>query len=313
MMVMVFHFICVSNNFIFREPFIHHFIFLKHGVQMFFVISGYVLTDSMISRNYKIANIFTFLFKRFIRIEPPYIVSLIIILLLLTSKSKFYDLPLSFFFNYSQVLLHLGYLIPFSKYPWLNIVYWTLAIEFQFYILLAFIFPLINISHKLRFLFLFLLSFLFYLNRFAPKLEILVWLPIFVSGICLAFLTKETEKKDFKLLFLIIVLDLLIFNSMKYEIGIIVIITQLFIMSGKSMNISSIYRLGQISYSIYLIHTIVGFTLINLIIRFSQNSLFRIVSLGVIIFLTILVSFYFNRFFEKPFQKISSRIKYYKR
>ncbi len=311
LMVMIFHFVCVSNNFLLSESLIHLFDFAKHGVQMFFVISGYILTSSMVSGNYKIENIFTFLLKRLIRIEPPYIISLIFILVLLTLKSCLADLPLHLYFNFSQVLLHLGYLIPFSDYPWLNIVYWTLAIEFQFYIFLAFIFPLTNVSSKLRFLVLLILSIIFYLNSYVPELEILFWLPIFISGICLAFLSSGT-KKDLKLILLIIGLDFIIFDSMKLEIGIIVIITQLFIVSCKPMNNIIFYRLGQISYSIYLIHTIIGFTLINLAIRYSQNSLFRIVAFVVIFLVTILASLYFNKFFEKPFQKLSSRIKYYK-
>ena len=98
LMVMIFHFVCVSNNFLLSESLIHLFDFAKHGVQMFFVISGYILTSSMVSGNYKIENIFTFLLKRLIRIEPPYIISLIFILVLLTLKSCLADLPLHLYF-----------------------------------------------------------------------------------------------------------------------------------------------------------------------------------------------------------------------
>jgi peptidoglycan/LPS O-acetylase OafA/YrhL len=42
-----------------------------------------------------------------------------------------------------QILSHAGYLTGLLGYEWLNIVYWTLAIEFQFYILIAIFFPLL--------------------------------------------------------------------------------------------------------------------------------------------------------------------------
>jgi len=36
-----------------------------------------------------------------------------------------------------QTFLHVGYLNGIFGYPWLNVVFWTLAIEFQFYLLIC--------------------------------------------------------------------------------------------------------------------------------------------------------------------------------
>ena len=45
-----------------------------------------------------------------------------------------------------QLLLHLGYLNAFFNYDWSVALYWTLAIEFQFYLSIGLLFPLI--SHR---------------------------------------------------------------------------------------------------------------------------------------------------------------------
>src|SRR5690606_28624124 len=46
--------------------------------------------------------------------------------------------------DYIQLFSHLGYLNNFIGKDWLNPVFWTLAIEFQYYLLIALFFPLIS-------------------------------------------------------------------------------------------------------------------------------------------------------------------------
>src|ERR1700712_4724969 len=43
------------------------------GVEIFFVISGFVIPYAMYKKQYNINNFFSFLRKRIIRIEPPYL------------------------------------------------------------------------------------------------------------------------------------------------------------------------------------------------------------------------------------------------
>src|SRR5262249_33436290 len=48
-------------------------------------------------------------------------------------------------FSIAQLLLHLGYLNTFFGYPWLQDVYWTLGIEFQYYLFVALIYPFLTV------------------------------------------------------------------------------------------------------------------------------------------------------------------------
>src|ERR1700753_2190264 len=139
--VFLFHLVCVTHNYVASGWVFQVFSYGKYGVQFFFVISGFVITYSMVKGNYHIKDFLTFLKKRVIRIEPPYLVVLLLTVLFLIVRNKTgmgvakADLP-----SIPQVLLHIGYLIPFSNYGWLSIVFWTLAIEFQFYLLFSLLF-----------------------------------------------------------------------------------------------------------------------------------------------------------------------------
>jgi len=42
-----------------------------------------------------------------------------------------------------------GFLIIYFSYEWYNPIFWTLAIEMQFYILIAFLYPLLKVNNQL--------------------------------------------------------------------------------------------------------------------------------------------------------------------
>jgi len=310
LMVLLFHFISVSNNFLNNMMLVELFHYAKYGVQVFFVISGFILTISLINSNYEIKNISTFLLKRFIRIEPPYIFSIILILSLIYIKCLIQNASTDDYFCWPQVFLHLCYFIPFSDYPWLSIVYWTLAIEFQFYLLLSLVYPLLNISKFVRFTILSLLSMLVFFNDIILHIELFGWIPVFVSGICLAYLSRDIEILDYKLILLILLCDLLVAQNNGLDIALVILITQLAIFRGKPMKINFLYFLGGISYSIYLTHTIIGFLLINMAFKLGDNVIYRTTAFVIICFLVVVFGYYFNKFFEQPFQKIARKIKY---
>lgn len=78
--------------------------------------------------------------KRVIRLEPVYLCVLAILVVQHWRISRNVD--------WTGVMLHVGYLVPFFDKPWLSIIFWTLAIEFQFYIFLGLLFPLFNSSRR---------------------------------------------------------------------------------------------------------------------------------------------------------------------
>lgn len=319
LIVMLFHFVCVSNNFLQTQWLVDFFYVGKYGVQMFFVISGFVLTFSLLNSNYKTSNFFLFILKRIIRIEPPFIAALIIILLFFYLKSYILNIPTDHFFSGKQVLLHLGYLIPFSHYSWLSIVFWTLAIEFQFYLLISVVFPLLRYSFLTLILSLVAMSLLFFVNRLFPSIALFFWLPIFVSGIALAFINSNQiqqfnwnffKHKNTCIICLVLFIDIFIFIYHGLSTLAIVFVTQILIYKKIPFNSKFLYFIGKISYSLYLTHTIVGFFLINIVIEFTDLFVVRCCAFLLILTITISFAYFFNMIFERPFQNLASKIKY---
>ena len=104
------------------------FAFGYYGIPLFFIISGYLLTASFVSIFKKQQCRFTaaskkFLFKRVLRIFPAYLVSLIIFSVYLNSSAVDFLLHT---FNMHNLFNGFNRSI--------NVVYWTLAVEFQWYI-----------------------------------------------------------------------------------------------------------------------------------------------------------------------------------
>lgn len=117
------------------------FAFGYYGIPLFFIISGFLLTASLVSilkNKYCSCMRATgvFLEKRILRIYPAYLVSLIISAIYLHTST--FDFLLHFFNVHNLVE---GYNRS------INVVYWTLAVEFQWYIL-APLFILLFISHS---------------------------------------------------------------------------------------------------------------------------------------------------------------------
>lgn len=116
------------------------------GVEVFFVISGFVIPYSLHRAGYRISHYPTFILKRIVRLDPPYIVSIALLLLLGLTYALYSGRPFEIEghpVSLAQVALHLGYVNVFFGYEWLNPSFWTLAIEFQYYILMGMLFSLL--------------------------------------------------------------------------------------------------------------------------------------------------------------------------
>nr|WP_075223218.1 acyltransferase [Acuticoccus yangtzensis] len=113
------------------------------GVEVFFVISGFVIPLS-IARGFgtfRLADVPDYLIRRLVRLEPPYLVSVLMVVVLWELSA----LAPGFAggdptWSIGQIIAHVAYAIPLTAYDWLQPVYWTLAYEFVFYIAVGLLF-----------------------------------------------------------------------------------------------------------------------------------------------------------------------------
>jgi len=108
------------------------------GVDLFFVLSGYLLFQPFmksIAAGSSAPPLGNFYLRRFLRIYPPYLASLIVFILL---RHFTHTNPPNVESVVSHIFLYFNYL-PRINFLGINGVYWTLAIEIQFYLLLPLI------------------------------------------------------------------------------------------------------------------------------------------------------------------------------
>jgi peptidoglycan/LPS O-acetylase OafA/YrhL len=252
------------------------------GVEVFFVISGFVIPYSMHVRSYRLRDAGGFLVRRLKRLEPPYLACIVLILLLnglwniipaMSEMSREVTLP--------QLLAHVGYLIEILKdisprwdYDWLNPVFWTLAIEFQFYIFMAIVFPLL--VHERMVVRLASVATIALAGFAAPSnLSLLPhWLPLFALGI-VTFQSYAGKVSPIWYVALVIGLTALSWQIVgarqtagQTAVGLATALSiRVFTTAQIPRILTPLLWLGTISYSFYLLHIPIGEALIHFLAR----------------------------------------------
>ena len=116
------------------------------GVEVFFVISGFILPCALQARgSYSFPRHYPhFLWKRILRLHPPYLATLGIVLATWYVCSRVPGWPVSALaITWQEVAAHPFLLNDVLGLRWVSDVFWTLAIEFQFYLLIGALFPLL--------------------------------------------------------------------------------------------------------------------------------------------------------------------------
>lgn len=278
------------------------------GVSVFFIISGFIIPYSLYNSGYKITDYPRFLLRRIVRLDPPYILTIIGIFALswLAQLSPHHTSqpidPIS-----KNTLYHLFYLVEILNGKWLIVVFWTLAIEFQFYLFLGLVFPLLKMKWLYVILLILALStipFLLTDDRFVTN-----YLLMFLSGIL--FFCFKIKQINFSV-YLPLALVFVILSYFKSGIeGVICPVLAISFIQFANKPFKPLIFLGTISYSLYLIHTPFGTDgLINFLQNYIVTDSGRIwlmcLSLPVIIFF----SWLFYLVVERPSLNLAKNIRY---
>jgi len=250
LMVLLFHFITHNNNgadfLVSNESVRNISTFGAQGVEMFYIISGFVMMLSLSRKHYQWQDFGRYLIKRALRILPLYwsavLATVAISFVLWGIAPEVKTLFANLFFVADA----------FIDTEWLNLVFGTLGIEVQFYILLGLLFPLIRFNVYLKYgvFIAWLLAGYFTIDSYT----VLACAPYFIIGMLLYDLQTKFNWLD-----LVLFAGILgaLFSIRWYDDIVIIAITMvLFVVIKPTWK--PLTWIGEFSYSIYLTHGIFG-------------------------------------------------------
>jgi peptidoglycan/LPS O-acetylase OafA/YrhL len=279
------------------------------GPHVFFVISGFVVPWALWRGGYRRADFGRFFAKRLIRLEPPYFATIALVLVVEFLRSRIGAQTGVYTIDGTQLLLHIGYLNAFVGEAWLNPVFWSLAIEFQYYFAVALLFPwLCTRDWRWRTLLMVALLVLYLpLHGQAQVTWLTGYLPLFMCG----FLLFQRHagiigEREFWLWLLVLVP--LSFNYSLVMPGLVLLSVCLMLQNRWHGPVTDF--LGRISYSLYLTHLPVGASLQRLLLPHIDSDTGRIaLAFGTLLF-CILAAWIFYLVVERPSQRWAKRLSY---
>jgi peptidoglycan/LPS O-acetylase OafA/YrhL len=242
----------------------------RFGVALFFSISGFVLSLPFARHhlhNEKKPGLYAYFRRRLLRIEPPYLINIVVCYALLVF---YWHVSASPLFPHFIASLFYSHNILFISASSINQVAWTLEIEVQFYILAPFITALFlvkNVPFRRSLLLVLIVSFAVLSTRlpFGAKISLIGNVQYFLAGLlAVDFYCNEWSKPaqyrsmwDFAGLFSAIAV---IFCYFRYPILIPFLITLLFGAVFRGTCMKFIFRqkvitaIGCLCYTLYLYH-----------------------------------------------------------
>lgn len=278
------------------------------GVEVFFVISGFVIPLALYRTRYTVRSYGSFMLKRIVRLDPPYLASMALCLVLWYLWAVVPHLHGEKFNpQVGPILLHLGYLNAFVGDKWLNPVYWTLAIEFQYYLGMGLLFAaLASARWPVRAAAFVVLGALAYL---VPDRNLVFhYLFVFMLGL-------STFQYFVRLMPLAAYIPVLLLLSLGCDLTLgplvagVSLATALVIVVVRRP-IPVLGFLGTVSYSLYLVHVPVGVRILGLGLAHVHGGVARVAVLLASLAVTVGVAWLFYLAVERPAQRWSSAIRY---
>ncbi|CAD2073300.1 acyltransferase family protein [Phocicoccus pinnipedialis] len=278
------------------------FDFGHYGVQLFFIISGFVIFMS-VSRGKSAGD---FMIKRTFRLYPAYIVAVALTFLVL-GKSEI-DINRTFI----EAIINFTMFQEFFGVRNIDGVYWSLRVEMTFYLMMAVVLYIGAKSHVVLVSITMLISGLLVqvMNgwvggefwRTIERFSTANYVQLFVIGIMFYCIWQHGPKiKYMTLLIVSIIYDFLfegISNGM-FTILFVAIFGLVLAEKMKWLNNKILLFLGSISYPLYLVHQNIGYAMIKEMEKFGMtHELWILIPLGLSIALSVLIV----KYIEVPVQ-----------
>lgn len=302
LMVAIFHF---SSHFEWQAETTEFFTYGAQGVELFYLISGFIICFSLYHSKYSISNYFRYLAKRFIRLLPPYYLTIFLIVVVGFCMHTFlWKIPYDFHFRQITVnALFLGDVFP--EYGWINPIFATLEVELQFYLIIALIFPILK---KWNWSILVVSLLLLLGGVLTPAYDtVLRNAPFFTSGIALFFIMENNKN-----VWAWLSLTASLFTLFGYYlfIDLLPIVAGSLYIAFIPANTKFLNWSGKISYSYYLTHGLTGmwFLFFTKNYEFAQNN--RLLMIFFALIIAWVGAFIVYMTVERASMKFSKKIKY---
>ncbi|HEY8405223.1 MAG TPA: acyltransferase [Flavobacteriales bacterium] len=312
LMVCVFHFSWHSDETGMLYPednFIRYYGWQGHiGVYVFFVISGFVIPLSMWYGRYHLRDFFRFIAKRLVRLHPPFVLTLVVMALLAVCYSWVDGTLLVI--DVKRILHNFFLTAEFFDVQWYQGIYWTLAIEFQYYLLIGLLFPLFSWKPSwisVLFFIPFLLSAHFFDHQ-TGKHIIFFHAPVFAMGIAL-FLHHIKHINGAALVLIMACCMVETRYELSPEIAVATSITS-YAIACMNWHNRVLDFVGKVSYSLYLTHGISGGTFLYATARYAESFVAKTVLLVLTLLVSIAGAWIFYKIIEEPSIRWSKRIRY---
>ena len=282
------------------------------GVEVFFVISGVVIPLSLAADWQQRGTLALpqFLLRRIVRIEPPYLISVLLVVALnllamrvpgFQGKAQAYP-P-------EQILLHAAYLIPLSSYGWLQPVYWTLAYEFAFYLTVALLIGALASTRHWQISGVMAVVLVLIGVRWVSPL-----LALFIMG-CVVFRSwAGLMSSRFAGLGLLACAAVMILMG-AIEQCVVGVLTAVALLAQRQLaplaaRVSMLSGIGTISFSLYLLHVPIGGKIVNLGQRWLTSPLEHLLLSAAALAGSLMAAYFFWRWVECPCIAASRRMGY---
>jgi len=281
------------------------------GVEVFFVISGFVIPYSLWNIRYQVRGFFKYMLKRIVRICPPAYMAIILTIGVWLIIDKFIHHNNTYLATLSinRLVGNVLFLYPFDDTRWIIGVCWTLSVEFQFYIIIGLLFNfLFKQQNALWFVGLFVsMVALPFIPNFPPH-TFFSYSPLFaLGGAALLYKKKCISTKYFWLiiaLFFGLSYLLMPLIASIFGLGTTLIIALVKVRHG----FFSFF--GKISFSLYLTHVLVGsiaeFILTKLLPE--KTALQQCFGIFLLIILALTTACVYYLLVEKPILRVGKKI-----
>ncbi len=280
-------------------------IYGKLGVDVFFVISGFVIPYSLAVSGFTLQGAWAFWAARFLRLYPAYLAVTILAvglwyLSMLLSGFRGTTQPA---LSLEKIFANLTMTCDFLDQNWYVVVAWTLAIEAQFYVLVALTFPLFVQGNR----FVRHVTLLFWLAMplvLGVGPTVFTWSALFGMGL-LIFLRKSDflNEKEFWIFLIVAIFSQWVVKD--FTGAMVGLFTVLIIRFLPQIRCRSMMWIGYISYSLYLLHPLIGGRVMNLCERYPHSWPITLLSIPVALAASIIAAAFMFYFIENPSHKLS--------